>query len=118
MGADGKELTDQKAVLESLEHPSADRIFHIKDAFIMGISFRTIQKLTKMDKWFLHQIQELAEIDKQIQEHSIESLPKDLLILAKQKGYADRQIAHLVKCLESQVYEKRKAKESREYTKW
>ncbi|MDX2303183.1 MAG: carbamoyl-phosphate synthase large subunit [Microscillaceae bacterium] len=108
LGADGKELTDQKAVLDSLEHPSADRVFHIKDAFTMGISFRTIQKLTKIDKWFLHQIQELAEIDKQIQQYSIDSLPKELLILAKQKGYADRQIAHLTRCLESQVYERRK----------
>ncbi len=108
LGADGKELTDQRAVLESLEHPSADRIFHIKDAFTMGIPFRTVQKLTHMDKWFLYQIQELAELDKKIQQYTIENLPRELMLEAKQKGYADRQIAHLLRCLESQVYEKRK----------
>jgi carbamoyl-phosphate synthase large subunit len=107
LGADGKELTDQKAILESLEFPSADRIFHIKDAFQVGISFRTIQKLTKIDKWFLEQIQELAFLDKEIQQYSLETLPQELLLKAKQKGYADRQIAHLIHCLESQVFQKR-----------
>jgi carbamoyl-phosphate synthase large subunit len=108
LGADGKELTDQKTVLDSLEHPSADRIFHIKDAFAMGISFKTIQKLTKIDKWFLQQIEDLARLDKEIQKYTIESIAPELLLESKQKGYADRQIAHLLKCWESQVYVKRK----------
>lgn len=104
LGADGKECTDQKEVLENLENPKADRIFYIKDAFSMGISLRTIQKLTKMDKWFLQQIEELAQIDKEIQKYKLDNLPKALLMKAKQKGYADRQIAHLLSCLESEVY--------------
>ncbi|GAB4396305.1 MAG: carbamoyl-phosphate synthase large subunit [Microscillaceae bacterium] len=107
LGADGKELLDQKEVLDSLAHPKADRIFHIKDAFMMGISFRTIQKLTHIDKWFLLQIEDLARLDKEMQAYSIHSLPPELLLEAKQKGYADRQIAHLVRCLESEVYRKR-----------
>ncbi len=107
LGADGKELTDQAKILESLEFPSADRVFHIKDAFTMGISFRTIQKLTKIDKWFLNQVQELAFLDKEIQQFSIDNISPELLLKAKQKGYADRQIAHLLRCLESQIYQKR-----------
>jgi carbamoyl-phosphate synthase large subunit len=107
LGADGKELTDQQKILDSLEHPSADRIFHIKDAFMMGISPRTIQKLTKIDKWFLQQVQDLVETDREIQQYTIDTIPAELLLEAKQKGYADRQIAHLLKCLESQVFHKR-----------
>ncbi len=108
LGADGKELTDQQEVLRSLEFPSSDRIFHIKDAFRMGISFGTIRKLTKMDPWFLTQIQELAQLDKQIEQYNLSNLPVSLLKQAKRLGYADRQIAHLVRCLESEVYRKRK----------
>lgn len=107
LGADGKELTDQQAVLHSLEHPSGDRIFHIKDAFMMGIAFSTIQRLTKIDKWFLQQIQDLVRLDREIQKYHIDNLPKALMQEAKEKGYADRQIAHLLRCLESEVYKKR-----------
>ncbi len=108
LGADGRELTDQKQILESLEHPSWDRLFHIYDAFKLGIPFKTIQKLTKIDKWFLNQIEELIILEKEIENFSIDDLPKELLKTAKEKGYADRQIGHLVKCLESEVYKKRK----------
>jgi carbamoyl-phosphate synthase large subunit len=107
LGADGREITDQQFILKSLENPSGNRLFHIYDAFKMGISFKTIQKLTQIDAWFLHQIEELILLEKEIQKHNINDLPKDLLLEAKQKGYADRQIAHLVRCLESEVYKKR-----------
>ena len=107
LGADGKELKDQAALLYSLEHPSWNRLFHIYDAFKLGIPFKTIHKLTKIDPWFLHQIEELILLEKDIEKHTVESLPKELLKEAKEKGYADRQIAHLVKCLESEVYTKR-----------
>ena len=66
-----------------------------------------MQKLTKIDPWFLRQIEELMELDREIERYSIDSLPKDVLVKAKQKGYADRQIAHLLRCLESQVFNKR-----------
>jgi carbamoyl-phosphate synthase large subunit len=107
LGADGKELTDQNAILDKLANPSWDRLFRIYDAFKLGISFKTIQKLTKIDKWFLHQIEELVLLEKEIQKYTINDIPKDLLLTAKQKGYADRQIAHLIRCLESEVYKKR-----------
>lgn len=107
LGADGRELKDQAALLYSLENPSWNRLFHIYDAFKLGIPFKTIQKLTKIDPWFLHQIEELILLEKDIEKHTLESLPKALLKEAKEKGYADRQIAHLLKCLESEVYAKR-----------
>jgi carbamoyl-phosphate synthase large subunit len=107
LGADGKELTKQEPILESLQHPSWNRLFHIKDAFMLGIPFKTIQKLTKIDPWFLHQIEELHILDNEIMKYDLNTLPKELLMTAKQKGYADRQIAHLLECLESEVFTKR-----------
>ncbi|MGB3781222.1 MAG: carbamoyl-phosphate synthase large subunit [Tunicatimonas sp.] len=107
LGADGKEETNQQVILHKLEHPSDDRLFRIYDAFKLGISFSTIQKLTKIDKWFLRQIEELIELEKEIEKHSLDTLPKPLMRTAKEKGYADRQIAHLLGCLESEVYQKR-----------
>ncbi len=107
LGADGRELTDQDAILHSLEHPSWNRLFHIYDAFKLGIPFKTIYKLTKIDPWFLNQINELIELEQVIETHTIKDIPTELLRRAKEKGYADRQIAHLLNCLESEVYKKR-----------
>ncbi|MBX2842414.1 MAG: carbamoyl-phosphate synthase large subunit [Flammeovirgaceae bacterium] len=109
MGADGKEWTKQEQILDSLEHPSWDRIFRIYDALKLGISRKTIFKLTKIDKWFLNQVEELVHLEQEIKGYTLENMPVELMRLAKQKGYADRQIAHLLHCLESEVYNKRKA---------
>lgn len=107
LGADGKEVTNQAELLKSLERPSWNRLFHIYDAIKLGISVKTIQKLTKIDPWFLNQIEEMIILENEISTHKLETLPKDLFYEAKQKGYADRQIAHLLKCLESEVFKKR-----------
>jgi carbamoyl-phosphate synthase large subunit len=108
LGADGKELTKQADLLYSLEHPSWNRLFHIYDAMKLGISMKTIQNLTKIDKWFLEQIWELIELEKEIEKHQLNTIPEALLRKAKEKGYADRQIAHLLKCLESEVHKRRR----------
>jgi carbamoyl-phosphate synthase large subunit len=107
LGADGREVTNQEVLLDSLAHPSWNRLFHIYDAFKLGIPFKTIQNLTKIDKWFLHQIEELILLEKEIRKHDLDSIPSSLLFEAKRKGYADRQIAHLLECYESEVYKKR-----------
>jgi carbamoyl-phosphate synthase large subunit len=107
LGADGRELKNQEQLLESLKNPSWNRLFHVYDAFKLGIPAKTIYKLTKIDPWFLNQIEELVLLENQISTYSLESIPTELLLEAKQKGYADRQIAHLLRCLESQVYKKR-----------
>ena len=107
LGADGKELRDQDQILHSLEHPSWNRIFHIYDAIKLGIPFKTICEKTRIDIWFLKQIEELIQLERKIEKHNLQSIPTELLFEAKQKGYADRQIAHLLRCLESEIYTKR-----------
>lgn len=107
LGADGRELRDRDELLESLEHPSWNRLFHIYDALKLGIPFQTIRSSTRMDPWFLTQLEELITLEKEIEKYDIDTIPRELLFEAKQKGYADRQIAHLLSCLESHVYTKR-----------
>lgn len=109
LGADGKEITNQAELLQALERPSWNRLFMIYDAMKLGISIKTIQKLTKIDFWFLEQIEELIGLETEMSKYQLSSIPKDLLLEAKQKGYADRQIAHVLRCLESEVYNKRLA---------
>jgi len=107
LGADGKELTNQNEILHSLEFASWNRLFHIYDAIKLGIPFKTIVEKTKIDIWFLKQIEDLIKLERRIEKYHLDNIPKELLFEAKQKGYADRQVAHLLRCLESEVYQKR-----------
>jgi len=107
LGADGKEVKNQDVILHSLEFPSWNRLFHVYDAIKLGIPFKRIFEKTKIDIWFLKQIEELIKLERKMETFTIDTISKELLFEAKQKGYADRQIAHLLKCLESQVYTKR-----------
>jgi carbamoyl-phosphate synthase large subunit len=110
MGADGKELRDLERIMHSLRRPSWDRVFHIKDAMHLGVPMKDIQDATKIDIWFLRQIDVMVQLEKEISRYTIETLPADLLMEAKKNGYSDRQIAHLLSCLESQVYSLRMEK--------
>lgn len=107
LGADGKELTNQDAILHSLENPSWNRLFHVYDAIKLGIPFKTIFEKTRIDTWFLKQIEDLIKLERRIEKFHLGNIPKELMFEAKQKGYADRQIAHLLRCLESEVHNKR-----------
>ena len=107
LGADGKELTNQEQILHSLEFASWNRLFHVYDAIKLGIPFKTIHEKTKIDVWFLKQIEDLIKLERKMERFHLENIPQDLMFTAKQKGYADRQIAHLLRCLESEVHAKR-----------
>ena len=107
LGADGRELTDQDAILSSLAHPSWNRLFHLYDAIKLGIPLRKIQEITRIDKWFLKQIEELVHLEQELGRYTLADIPVDLMRTVKQKGYADRQIAHVLGCLESEVHTRR-----------
>jgi carbamoyl-phosphate synthase large subunit len=107
LGADGKGYTNYEQVIDKLTNASWDRVFTIYDAIQMGIPLSRIHEITQIDMWFLKQYEELYSLEKEISNYTIDTLPKELLLEAKQKGFADRQIAHMVGCLESQVYNKR-----------
>ncbi len=107
IGADGKGYNDYDTIVNKLINPSWDRVFVIYDAIRMGMSLQKIHQLTRIDYWFLKQYEDLFLIEKEISKYTLNTLPKPLLLEAKQKGYGDRQIAHMLGCLESQVHKKR-----------
>ncbi len=110
LGADGKGYKNYDQIIEKLTFASWDRVFVIYDAIAMGIPLSRIHEITKIDMWFLKQYEELYTLEKEISKFKINTLPKDLLLESKQKGFADRQIAHMMGCLESQVYKLREDK--------
>ena len=104
LGADGKGYKNYEQIIEKLTYASWDRVFVIYDAIALGIPLSRIHEITKIDMWFLKQYEELYTLEKEISNFKLETLPRELLLEAKQKGFADRQIAHMLGCLESQIH--------------
>ncbi len=109
LGADGKQSRNLEEIMHSLEHPSWDRLFHIKDAMSLGVPLESIRKITHIDKWFLVQILELVNMEVELKRYSLNNIPFDFFVSLKQKGYADAQIAWLLgNVTEDEVYDRRK----------
>ncbi|MFW6237828.1 MAG: carbamoyl-phosphate synthase large subunit [Bacillota bacterium] len=106
-GADGKdiysfeELDDPgdrreelyEDIRSKLQIPSNDRIFYIRYALILGMDIEEIYKCTKIDRWFLYNMKQVLEMEKELRENP--DLPEDLLYRAKQYGFSDPQLAHI-----------------------
>jgi len=107
LGADGKGYRNYDEIISKLTIPSWDRVFVIYDAIQMGIPLSRIHDITRIDMWFLKQYEELHELEKEISTYTVDTLSYELMLEAKQKGFADRQIAHMLDCYESEVHEKR-----------
>lgn len=107
LGADGKGYKDYDQIISKLTIPSWDRVFVIYDAIQLGIPLSRIHDITKIDMWFLKQYEELHYLEKEISTYTIASITRELMLEAKQKGFADRQIAHMLDCYESEVHKKR-----------
>lgn len=107
LGADGKGYTDYDTIIKKLTVASWDRVFVIYDAISIGIPLTRIHEITKIDMWFLKQYEELFLLEGEISNFTIDTIDAALLLESKQKGFADRQVAHMLKCLESQVHAKR-----------
>ena len=107
LGSDGKGYTDYDTIISKLKIASWDRVFVLYDAIQIGIPLTRIHEITKIDMWFLKQYEELYHLELEISNFDIDSIDTALLLEAKQKGFADRQVAHMLKCLESEVHAKR-----------
>ncbi len=108
LGADGKMWHKTEEILEGLKTPSWDRLFRIKDALELGVSPRTIHDMTRIDPWFIDEIDRLVKMDHQIRKHQLSTIPDDLLLQAKKMGYSDAQLAYLMRLdHEDMVYDHR-----------
>ena len=82
---------------KALREPTDKRIFVIENAFRAGYTVDKIHELTKIDKWFLQKLQNIANTAMELESYNeIEQLPSDLLRLAKEQGFSDFQIARAV----------------------
>jgi carbamoyl-phosphate synthase large subunit len=98
-------------LLEYIKTPKWDRIFRIKDALMAGVSVGTISKSTNgIDRWFIYEIQKICNIEKELANYDLDSLPIELLREAKVNGFSDEQISRIIKHgNEEDIYNKRKA---------
>lgn len=110
LGYYGKSLMKSEQLTEKLKRPTWDRIFRIKDALMEGMSVKSIHQATQIDRWFLHQINDIVTLEKQLVEHDLASVPVDMLRSAKEMGFSDKQLSLIFgNCEEDEVFEKRKA---------
>ncbi len=92
----GDERPDDNVIRSKLATPNAERIFYIRHAFMAGYTVSQIFDLTKIDPWFLHQLREIWEMEVELKKLSLASIATGLLRRAKQFGFSDAQLAHLL----------------------
>ena len=98
VGVDGLDefSTDLDDIVNEINEPGPDRIWYLADAFRMGMSLDEIYAETKVDPWFLQQIEELISIETELKLRKIDNLTAAELRAVKQKGFSDRRLAKLL----------------------
>ncbi|MCU4174759.1 carbamoyl-phosphate synthase (glutamine-hydrolyzing) large subunit [Carboxylicivirga sp. N1Y90] len=87
----------QEGIIEELTEPTDQRVFAISEALQAGMSIDEIHEHTRIDKWFLEKLKNITDHQKVLESHnSLETLPREDLLLAKKMGYSDFQVARLV----------------------
>jgi carbamoyl-phosphate synthase large subunit len=111
VGVDGlNEKTQDREVLEKeLGAPGPERIWYVGDAFAMGLSVDEVYDLTKIDKWFLVQIEEIVKIELELETMTLDQIDQATLLLLKKKGFSDRRLARQLKTTDKVIREKRRA---------
>ena len=111
VGVDGmnQKTIDRETIEEELGEPGPDRIWYVGDAFAQGFTMEEVHQLTHIDPWFLIQIKEIVDLELWMETQSLDDLDKATLFKLKQKGFADRRLAKLLKTTDKIVREKRRA---------
>ena len=99
---------DLSTLKKELSIPSPDRVWFLADAIRSGLSIQEIFNLTKVDPWFIAQIEDLVKEEEILRSLSLNSIKKDYFLSVKKKGFSDRRLATLFKVDEKKVREKRK----------
>jgi len=102
LGADGKDWIDPDRIRENLTRAHPARLFWVRGALKAGMSVERLYEISRIDPWFLHQIQGLLEMEKEICAAG-KPLPEDVLLAAKRAGYSDIQLAYLTESSEAEV---------------
>ncbi len=109
LGYYGKSVMHSEELIEYIKIPKWDRVFRIKDALMAGVSVKRICESTKIDRWFIYQIQKICECEKEIAKYNFESLPESILKEAKTLGFSDEQMVRIMQDGNADdLYERRK----------
>ncbi len=95
-------------ICQKLRQPNAERIFYIGDAFRAGLEINLIHDLTKIDRWFLHNIKEIIDCERELLKNK-SNISSELLRKAKEYGFSDKQLSKLLLLSEEKVYALRKS---------
>lgn len=95
LGGD-REEPDRKIVRERLKKPYWDKTLHIRSALKMGASVTEVADITKVDKWFIHPIQSMVDLERELNNYRLSQIDDNLMRKLKQNGFSDAQIAYLV----------------------
>ncbi|MFH1380175.1 MAG: carbamoyl-phosphate synthase large subunit [bacterium] len=113
LGADGKECRKNKEELlqemqVSLAVPSPDRIFNLKTALQIGMSIAEVSHISRIDPWFIQQINEIVLLEQELSGYSASELSYEMIVKAKRTGFSDAQIAYLCSSNEKDIRNIRK----------
>ncbi|MCC7134827.1 MAG: carbamoyl-phosphate synthase large subunit [Nitrosomonas sp.] len=108
-GVDGldEKTTDLEVIEAELSYPGPDRLWYVADAFRCGLKFAEIHSLTKIDPWFLAQIEDLIRQEQSLSSKTLDSLDYQSLRRLKRNGFSDRRLAHLLGCNQDTVRARR-----------
>lgn len=105
VGVDGlnQKTLDREKLQVELAEPGPERIWYVGDAFAQGFTLDEVHALTKIDPWFLHQIQEIVEIELALEQKTLADLDENVMRQLKRRGFSDRRLAFLLDVSESEV---------------
>lgn len=94
-------------IIRELKEPGAERIWYIGDAFRMGMSLDEVFNLTKIDRWFLIQLEEIIALEREVEQLGLAGMDADSLRYLKRKGFSDGRLAAILDVHESEVRKRR-----------
>ena len=105
VGVDGlnQMTTDREKLQVELGEPGPERIWYVGDAFAQGMSLDEVHQITKIDPWFLAQIEEIVTIELALEQKTLADLDRETLFGLKRRGFSDRRLAFLLDTVESEV---------------
>jgi carbamoyl-phosphate synthase large subunit len=103
LGSDGYDRLNKELLSNKLTIPNQDRVFYIKFAFQLGLDIEEIYNNTKIDHWFLNNIKQLVEFEKDFKGCSKDNITLEKLFEAKRLGYSDIQLANMCNCSEDYI---------------
>ncbi|XP_028291508.1 carbamoyl-phosphate synthase [ammonia], mitochondrial [Gouania willdenowi] len=112
-----KAWADTQDLQQELAVPSSTRIFSLAKALHSGMSVDQIHQLTAIDKWFLYKLQRITQLEQHLSTHKSKTVPKDLLLRAKQNGFSDRQVGKILGYSENQARDLRLSLDIRPWVK-